>query len=332
MGVNLEPFSQLASSGTDYRASTATNSVWTPATLRNGTRTSCGQQLQRVSLVQWKQISERARAEAAPMIIVGVLADSPALTEWTPRNFAERFIGHRVSVVIDLPDHGVPYLNDHSAHSASMPFEEFIGRMEKGERCYLGQSPLDDHSGLRQEIDFSSLVVPPVYGANLWVGNDTRSGLHFDSADNFLVQIYGEKQAFLFDPRHGGALSPFPDTPSKSQIDLANSPSGRTSECLRNVPHWQGKIFPGDALYIPRGWWHYLSSPGTSISVNSWNGPRLSFTNHLNAYLLAGPATWMRTIRDFVWCGVLGHQYHQRMFSPIPMGVEWYRRITRGVQ
>jgi len=27
---------------------------------------------------------------------------------------------------------------------------------------------------------------------------------------------------------------------------------------------------PGDVLFIPEGWWHFVSSPQTAISVSFW--------------------------------------------------------------
>ena len=29
-------------------------------------------------------------------------------------------------------------------------------------------------------------------------------------------------------------------------------------------------VGPGDVVYIPKGWWHYISSLSASISVSFW--------------------------------------------------------------
>src|SRR4029077_1058107 len=34
-------------------------------------------------------------------------------------------------------------------------------------------------------------------------------------------------------------------------------------------------VGPGDVLFIPRGWWHYLRSESPSISINHWFGPQV---------------------------------------------------------
>jgi lysine-specific demethylase 8 len=281
-----------------------------------------------VRLEKWQGIAERARTEAAPLVIEDAYLNSAAVSAWTPREFARRFGNRQISVVVDLPDHGVPYLDDYAGHGARMRLDEFVARMERGERCYLSQARLEDYHGLVREIDLSALTVLPVFGVNLWLGNGTRSGLHFDTADNFLVQIYGHKSAILIDRRYTASLRPFPDTPSKSQLDLEEREG--PASCLATIPNWRATIGPGDALYIPRGWWHYLATPEPSISVNAWNGARLQFKERCAAFLRAGPATWTRVSFDFLWSGVLGRPHRQRMFSPPPLGVDLYRRLRGG--
>jgi oxalate decarboxylase/phosphoglucose isomerase-like protein (cupin superfamily) len=27
---------------------------------------------------------------------------------------------------------------------------------------------------------------------------------------------------------------------------------------------------PGDVLFVPRHWWHYVENVGTAVSINSW--------------------------------------------------------------
>jgi lysine-specific demethylase 8 len=233
-----------------------------------------------------------------------------------------------VAVALDLPSGRAPYLDEHNAHGARIPFSELVDRIERGERCYLHQAPLERFEGLVDEIDLSALTAIPRYGINLWVGGQTRSGLHFDSADNVLVQVYGRKQAVLVAPKYVRALCVLPDVPSKSGLspdEIEAEGDGR----LSRIERWRTTLEPGDALFIPRGWWHYLASPGASISINNWHGDRLPVKDHLAAFFRAGPRTWGRTVRDFAWCGMLGRPYQQRLFSPPALGVDLYRRLAR---
>ena len=33
---------------------------------------------------------------------------------------------------------------------------------------------------------------------------------------------------------------------------------------------WQVTLDPGDVLFVPKKWWHYVQSLDTSISINTW--------------------------------------------------------------
>jgi lysine-specific demethylase 8 len=262
------------------------------------------------------------------MVIEGVFADSKAVALWSPRSFAERFGDFEVSVSIDLPTNSAPYLERNERHVERMELHQLVERLEAGELCYLNQAALEQFPGLAEEIELLLITPPPIYGVNLWFGGPTRSGLHYDSADNFLIQIFGTKEATLVSPRYGRSLRLMPDSPSKSSLSPAEL-AGPDTGVFSRVPRWSGDVMPGDALFIPRGWWHYLASMDLSISVNVWHADRLEFKDYVERLLRAGPGVWTRTARDFVWCGAFGRPYEQHLFSPPPLGLDYYQRLTR---
>ena len=295
---------------------------------RSGRRPLSGlNEIPRISLARWERTNDRARREAVPLVVAGAVAESTAVREWTPRGLANRF-DVEVLAALDLPGARAPYLDSESAHGARITFSELVDRIERGERCYLAQATLEQFAGLAGDIDLSALTAVPRYGVNLWVGGRTRSGLHFDSADNVIVQIYGCKRAVLVAPNHIRALRVLSDVPSKSSLSPHEIESDRDGP-LDRIERWRATLEPGDALFIPRGWWHYLASPDASISINHWHGDHLTAKDHLVPFLLAGPHIWGRTMRDFLWCGVLRHAHRQRTFSPPPLGLDLYRRLTK---
>jgi hypothetical protein len=284
--------------------------------------------LPRLTVENWRELSDRARSEATPLVIDAAFEDSKAVRSWTPRTLADRFRGMQVNVAVDLPENRAPYLDAHRPHGGSMAFEELVARVETGERCYLNQASLERFGDLVAEIDLASISAPPIYAVNMWLGGQTRSGLHYDAADNLVVQIFGTKTATLVAPKYARHLRLMPDNPSKSRL----SPSeieGTTDGTLPDMPRWRGALSPGDALFIPRGWWHYIASGGVSISLNVWHGDRLEFKDYFAGFVRSGPRVWGRTARDFTWCGVLGREYEQRLFSPPPLGVSLHERMRR---
>jgi len=47
---------------------------------------------------------------------------------------------------------------------------------------------------------------------------------------------------------------------------------GAVMVCLRveEVTPLMVVLKPGDVLFVPRHWWHYVESLDTSISINTW--------------------------------------------------------------
>lgn len=280
-----------------------------------------------LSTEEWDRAGEQARRDAGPLVVRSAFAASVALNTWTPAALLERIGEHRVLVAVDLPDDdSAPYLEDNDVHAVSMTFSQFIDRLRAGERCYLHQAPLKQFGELSRDLhDLGRLVVVPLFGINLWAGRKTRSGLHFDGAENFLVQLFGRKRAVLIPPGFGRHLRVLPDNPSKSRLSAIEIET--LGGILARIPRWRAGLGPGDALYIPPGWWHYLSSDEMSISINVWHGRHLSASDERAALVQAGPAVWGRIVRDFIWCGVLGRPYRQHLFCPPPLGVDLYRLL-----
>lgn len=159
-------------------------------------------------------------------------------------------------------------------------------------RIYIAQASLTDlPSALRADFPTPELVLKAgkgdVYDSSIWLGQaPTYTPLHRDPNPNLFVQLAGRKVVRLYEPRAGNAVF------SKVQEAIGGSASatmrgeemmqGQEKELLEKEVwsdgedtiggSWQAELEAGDALFIPKGWWHSVKGLGEGIngSVNWW--------------------------------------------------------------
>ena len=118
----------------------------------------------------------------------------------------------------------------------------------------------------------------PPYRTLAWLGARTLSPLHHDPYDGVLCQLIGTKQALVFSPGDEG-LYPFPPHSlqrNTSQVDLERPDPQRWPRYAARLRDDArvAALEQGDALYIPRGWWHAVAcTSAASFSVSFWWPP-----------------------------------------------------------
>jgi Cupin-like domain len=275
---------------------------------------------------RWQGVPDESPDRLAPVVVRELFANQAKL--WSPARLAELWPDREVRVSVDLPSHSVPYRERHVDYHRTMSLSEFIELLESGRSCYLAQTPLSYFPELYNDLNTKALRLGIVFAVNVWVGNQTRSGLHYDNADNLFGQIYGRKRAQLVSPKYSRYLYPFSDNPSKSQVDLDSPDLERHPRCTE-AEVWYCDLGPGDALYMPRGWWHHIRCEHMSLSVNCWFGDALTQLERVKRFLGSGAPVVLRTVYDFLWHGLLRKPYQPRLFSPPPPGVEAYMALRR---
>jgi len=272
------------------------------------------------------------RAPAKPAVLRGAASSWQATREWSPEAFAERFRDVVITPSVNLPDTEVPYQFRDVDHRQSMTVAELVSRMEQGDRCYIDQAVMGTYPGLEDEIDFGSLEPPNVLALLVWIGSRTRSGLHYDYVDNFFAQVHGSKLVVLAAPEEAPNLHVFADSHTKSQV-APQHPDLRAHPRIKRVTLFESNLEPGDVLYIPKGWWHYLASSERSISLSCWHGTPLGPMHDVKVMMsIHRPGPWLRLVRDFLWHGLLQRPYARRLYSPPPTGVMLYELVTGAVR
>jgi hypothetical protein len=226
-----------------------------------------------------------------PCIITGV-ADKWKAMRWTPEFFKQSFAGADIRYEIwdgdDEVNDPLDFQSKQTYVDTSMG--EFIDKMldakEPSRKYYCAQFQLFDVlPQLRKEFGSMEefMGFPPFLPKKvrdllkispfLWLGPaGVLSMLHFDRAHNIFVQIHGRKKWIHIPPEHsnyvyypcaGFSSSLFHFSPvDVEHPDLERFPLYAKAEPIETI------VEPGEMVFTPAGWWHYVRALDASISMN----------------------------------------------------------------
>ncbi len=135
-------------------------------------------------------------------------------------------------------------------------------------------------------------------GPRIWLGTRSNVSCHHDTFDNIACVIAGRRRFTLFAPDLIGRLyvGPIDNTMAGAPVSLAASADGPEEgdfplfEAIRGQA-LRVELQPGDALYLPKLWWHKVESlaPLNGL-VNYWwdafsAGPDAPYTSMLLAMI-----------------------------------------------
>lgn len=100
-----------------------------------------------------------------------------------------------------------------------------------------------------------------------WIGQATFTPLHYDQTNNLIVQLVGEKEIWLGPPSLGSRLQ----NSIAVFSDIHDIDSPRTPCDITEADGYRVTLRPGDALFIPFGWWHQVRSRAFSVTLTYTN-------------------------------------------------------------
>ena len=224
-------------------------------------------------------------AANTPVLLADVAPDWPALTKWSPEYFASVMGDEAVEVMGDR-DADPDYERRVHAHRRKIPLREYVERVASGapsNDMYLVANNHLLESGAAASL-WDDFTIDQRYlepgrakgSAFLWFGpRGTFTPLHHDVLNILFVQVFGSKRVTLISPLESHCMSNHVGV--HSDVD-ARAPDPVRFPRFASTEQISLTVGPGEALFIPVGWWHCVEALTTSIS--------LSFTNfaYQNSY------------------------------------------------
>ncbi|XP_066131874.1 bifunctional peptidase and arginyl-hydroxylase JMJD5 isoform X1 [Saccopteryx bilineata] len=218
---------------------------------------------------------ERCLVPQRPVVLEGVAGHWPCMSKWSVE-YLQEIAGCR-TVPVEV---GSRY-TDEEWSQRLMTVNEFISKYilnEPRDVGYLAQHQLFDQvPELREDIGIPDYCClgdgdEEQITINAWFGPaGTVSPLHQDPQQNFLVQVLGRKYIRLYSPQESEALYPH-DTHllhNTSQVDV-ESPDLEKFPRFAEAPFLSCVLAPGEILFIPVKYWHYVRALDLSFSVSFW--------------------------------------------------------------
>lgn len=226
---------------------------------------------------------ERYYAGNRPVILSDVTRGWPALERWkNPAYFAEKFGDEVISVCMgrDADPKCDRNFQNHVSQMTMRDYAKWVTSTKESNDGYL----ISNNRLLENEAFFAlieDVIAPADYVdearfrtfMSFWFGPaGTRTPLHHDGNNILFCQVVGRKEFYLVSPFETGLLVRADGYYAHQPV-----PPGMEHEGLRpadeTFPYPAVRIVlePGEALFLPVGWWHQVRSLDVSVSISYLN-------------------------------------------------------------
>ena len=229
-------------------------------------------------VVTREQFLARYYSANKPVLLEGLVDDWPALTRWNPEYLAQVVPEAPIEVMVDRlsdPDYEINS-NNHKSSMRMADYVEAVVAAGTSNDIYMVANnhvlDIPELAPLWADFHAPDIYLDPQTIAGqvfFWFGpRGTVTPLHHDIINVLFVQVYGSKRIVLYSPLETPHL--YNETAVYSSVD-ALAPDLETYPRFADATRLEVTVGPGQALFIPVGWWHCVESLETSISMSFTN-------------------------------------------------------------
>lgn len=233
------------------------------------------QQIERVENLSLDDFFHHYYSANRPVVLTKAVEHWPAMEKWSFPYLKERW--GDIEVEVQMGRESDPrYDQHHDQLATQMKFADYLDKclsVESSNDFYMTSRNMRLHKEALEGIVADITPLPPMLTeefsgtiAFLWVGpKGTITQLHHDMSNNLHTQIVGSKRLLMADPfqmpymyhyNNYWSRVPYPEYP-----DLIKYPKFQSTKFFEAV------LEPGDSIFIPVFWWHYVEALKPSITV-----------------------------------------------------------------
>ena len=266
-------------------------------------------QIETVAQISKKEFKTRYLKPQVPVLLKGFTKQFPATSKWN-LNYMKKVCG---DVEVDIYDGDKSNNGTAFTHGdKKMLFKDYAEIIEQQTQANLRMflfNMFKKRPQLRKEYP-----CPPImrgllqrmgylfFGAK---GVKVRMHQDIDNSNVLLTQFYGRKKVLLVAPEYSDLLYKLP-LGTFSPADIS-APDYDKYPALRHIEVLECTLHPGDALFMPSGYWHHITyvDGGFSVSYRKLaQSPKALITGALNVlvflpldklFSFLGGEAWYRT-------------------------------------
>lgn len=207
-----------------------------------------------------------------PVVLTDFTKNWAGREKWTIEFFKKHY-GH-LEVPVASPNYSKPG-KGYMTPDTSMSFGEYLTLLDRGPmeyRIFLWN--LFKHAPeLVKDFNYPNIMDGFIqdFPFMFFGGQGSITAMHYDidMSHVFLNQLHGRKRVVLFSHEQSAYLYHLPYSVA-SNVDV-NKPDYVRFPALAKAKGWETILYPGETIFIPSGYWHYIEyiDGGYSIALRS---------------------------------------------------------------